>query len=72
MVDLGPPGTLMPLGRKEHQSGHPLDLEVVAEDKLVFAPAKPIKIPATWLILPVVTRSSQRLSHACASLHTKL
>lgn len=31
-----------------------------------------LSYPATWLILPVVTRSSQRLSHACVSLHTEL
>ncbi len=28
------------------------------------------KWTATWLILPVVIRSSQRLSHACVSLNT--
>ena len=35
----------------------------------VFVMLKINKI-ATWLILPVVIRSSQRLSHACLSIKT--
>ena len=40
--------------------------------RLSLCLSKTIKILATWLILPVVTRSSQRLSHACVSLNTEL
>ena len=38
---------------------------------VLFALAKTTKI-ATWLILPVVIRSSQRLSHACVSINLLL
>ena len=38
---------------------------------VLFALAKTTKI-ATWLILPVVIRSSQRLSHACLSINILL
>ena len=30
------------------------------------------EVKATWLILPVVIRSSQRLSHACLSINILL
>ena len=46
------------------EGGLPLDFHLQPLDGLVTIGY----VKATWLILPVVIRSSQRLSHACLSI----